>query len=123
MQVDFRANSVGSVFFDQPTIVQRTALDGAGLRVDGWVFDVRHKALADGVYVSVDGTSDFPAAYGVIRPDLVAHFSDRAYLQAGFFAHVPAAALPRGEHRVSLKVVDASGTAYQESKALAVIVK
>jgi hypothetical protein len=123
MQFDFRANATGGIFLNQPLVVDRSAITDAGMSVDGWVFDVTQKGLASGVYVSVNGTRDFAAAYGIIRPDLVAHFSDRRYLQAGFSALVPLDALPAGEHLVTLKVVGADGRAYAESKPQVVIVK
>jgi hypothetical protein len=87
------------------------------LKVDGWAVDEKAKALAAGVDVVIDGKA-YRALYGRSRPDVAAYFHVPAYLNAGFSASVPMAAVGPGRHRLALRVIAQDRKSYSEGAAI-----
>ena len=86
------------------------------LTVSGWAVDEAAGAEAAGVFVNVDGRVDVPATYGIDRPDVAAAYGRWRYRYSGFSATIPASALGRGRHTLTLKVFKAGGREYFQSQ-------
>lgn len=87
----------------------RVVVDGSRemVTITGWAIDVPSRAEAGGVVVTVDGEWDIPAVYGLERRDVAEYLQNDRYGRSGFSASVSTAALGRGYHTLSLKVVTA----------------
>ena len=57
----------------------------------------------------------FPTTYGTHRNDVAEYFRRPNYRDTGFTAVIPANAIPRGEHWLSIRVVTADGRCYFQS--------
>jgi hypothetical protein len=89
-----------------------------GVRVEGWAVDSNAGDSANGVFVSIDGRSDFPAFVGLERPDVADHFHSTNYEAAGFVSYIRSSRIPVGEHTLQLKVVSHDGSGYRTCRAL-----
>ncbi len=89
----------------------------SSLKLDGWAVDDEAKALAAGVEVVIDGKA-YRALYGRSRPDVAAYFHVPAYLNAGFSASVPMAAVGPGQHKLALRVIAQDRKSYSEGATI-----
>jgi hypothetical protein len=87
------------------------------LRVSGWAVDHPSKSAASGVDVVIDRTP-FPSTYGATRDDVAEYFQRPAYRESGFAAGIPANAIAKGEHAITLRVVASDGRCYYQSRAI-----
>ena len=92
------------------------------LRVSGWAVDHPSRAAAGGVDVVIDRTP-FPSTYGATRDDVAEYFQRPAYRDSGFTAGIPAGAIAKGEHALTLRVVASDGRCYYQTRAIPVIVE
>jgi phosphoglycerol transferase len=83
-------------------------------KVSGWAVDGPRRVPAAGVDVVID-RAVFPTTYGTHRNDVAQYFKRPSYRDTGFTAIIPANALARGEHWLSIRVVTADGGCYFES--------
>ena len=83
-------------------------------KVSGWAVDAPSRAPASGVDIVIDRMV-FPAVYGAHRNDVAQYLGRPNYRDTGFNATIPANALSRGEHWLSLRVVTADGRCYFQS--------
>lgn len=88
-------------------------------KVSGWAVDAPSRAPASGVDVVVDRMV-FPSVYGAHRNDVAQYFGRPNYRDTGFTATIPAKALSRGDHWLSVRVVTADGRCYYQSPAVRV---
>ena len=88
-------------------------------KVSGWAVDAPNRAPASGVDVVIDQMV-FPSIYGTHRNDVAQYFGRPNYRDTGFTTTIPANALSRGEHWLSLRVVTADGRCYFQSPAVRV---
>jgi hypothetical protein len=82
------------------------------LTFSGWAVDGDAANAADGVYLVVDGSRRFPAAYGIDRPDVAQAFHAPNAERSGFAVDVPPHVFHAGAYRLGLLVVDKSGKGY-----------
>jgi hypothetical protein len=92
------------------------------VRVSGWAVDHPGKMAAAGVDVAIDRTP-FPSTYGATRDDVADYFQRPAYRESGFTAEIPAGAIAKGEHALTLRVVAADGRCYYQSRVIPVTVE
>ena len=92
------------------------------LRVSGWAVDHPGKSAAAGVDVVIDRTP-FPSTYGSNRDDVADYFQRPAYRESGFAAGIPAGAIAKGEHALTLRVVASDGRCYYQSRPVPVVVE
>ncbi|MHB8645847.1 MAG: acyltransferase family protein [Thermomicrobiales bacterium] len=121
IQADFRAD-VGSGERAGPLMVRRGTMPAEGVIVSGWALDAAHHHLVRVVYLSIDGTTNIRATYGLIRPYVARYFNDDTYLHAGFTGYIPLAALPTGTHQVTLKVIGDDATTFFESPPMTIVI-
>jgi phosphoglycerol transferase len=88
-------------------------------KVSGWAVDGPRRAPAAAVDVVIDRIA-FPTTYGIHRNDVAEYFKRPNYRDTGFAAVIPANAIPRGEHWLSIRVVTADGGCYYESPGVRV---
>ncbi len=86
------------------------------ITISGWVIDDQTQKPAEGLFVSIDGTQDFPATYGIDRKDVADYFKNPAIRYCGFRAAIPAAQVAKGRHTVVLKIVKGDKSGYYESE-------
>jgi hypothetical protein len=96
---------------DNPIEIHRGVKDD--LVVAGWAIEAPGGQLPARVYISLDGTLDFPAMVGDIRADVAGALHDERDLNAGFASYPRADLIPAGEHVLSLKVVSHDGSVYR----------
>jgi hypothetical protein len=92
------------------------------LRVSGWAVDHPSRAAAGGVDVVIDRTP-YPSTYGATRDDVADYFQRPAYRESGFAAGIPAGAIVKGEHALTLRVVASDGRCYYQSRPIPVTVE
>jgi hypothetical protein len=91
------------------------------LDVRGWAIDdVRH-ALPAAVTVLVGDRYEFTAQTRLERPDVAAALRDPALAASGFFARIPLAGIPPGEHRIAVRVVAADRSGFFEDSGSAML--
>lgn len=83
--------------------------------ISGYAIDEEAQNLAGGIYINIDDEMDIPAYYGIERPDVVQFFKNGKYLSSGFQASFAASIIGKGEHTVSLKILNNNKTGYYES--------
>ena len=83
-------------------------------KVSGWAVDAPRRSAAAGVDVVIDRMV-FPTIYGTDRTDVAQYFGRPSYRDTGFIATIPANAVPRGDHWLSIRVVTADGRCYFQS--------
>jgi phosphoglycerol transferase len=105
-----------SPFSDNPHM-RRSGL----FKVMGWAVDQPREAAAAGVDVVVDQIP-FPSFYGYNRTDVADHFKRPGYRASGFTAAIPADALTRGPHTLSLRVISSDATCYYRTPDISIIV-
>lgn len=86
------------------------------LTVTGWAIDLPSQKAAGGVFINVDGQKDYPAFYGLDRPDIAAFFGGSSYQLSGYFASFATSLLEKGPHTLSLKIVTADKAGYYASE-------
>jgi phosphoglycerol transferase len=97
-------------------------VDGSDeFRMSGWAVDQTASTRASGVDVVIDQIV-LPTIYGMDRSDVVSYFKRPEYQQSGFVAGIPRGRIPRGAHRLALRVVSANARCYYESPGQTVIV-
>jgi len=79
------------------------------ITITGWAVDREANAPARVVFITIDGTLDLPALYGVDRPDVAAAFSNPHFEYSGYIATFSSFILPKGRHTISLKIVLLNG--------------
>jgi hypothetical protein len=92
------------------------------LRVSGWAVDHPSRSAAGGVDVAIDRTP-FPSTYGATRDDVAEYFQRPGYRDSGFTAGIPAGAIAKGEHALTLRVVASDGRCYYQTRPIPVIVE
>ncbi len=85
------------------------------LVLKGWAVDADSKKAAGGVYIDIDGYL-FPAMYGHPRKDVAKHFDTPGYDYCGFEASFSLHNVPKGNHRVSLKIMTHDQKQYYSPK-------
>jgi hypothetical protein len=90
-------------------------------KVAGWAVDPRTKTVAAGVDVAIDDGA-FPTLYGADRDDVVRAFGERGYSGSDFVTEIPANALQKGQHALSLRVVSSDGTCYFTGPVMKILV-
>jgi hypothetical protein len=95
---------------------------GRPFRVAGWGIDQGSKKAASGIDVAIDDQA-FPTLYGTDRDDVMRAYGDPRYLASGFVAEIPANALTKGEHSLSLRVVSAVGECYYSGATTTIVVE
>lgn len=114
----------GPVAFDATTVTIPYSNNPNGvLTIGGWAFDQERMRLAEGAYITVDGTANYWSQYGVDRSDVSGYFKNPRVLRSGFRLSLPFSRLARGEHHVSVKVVNGDGRSYAESRSLTLIIQ
>jgi hypothetical protein len=83
-------------------------------KVSGWAVDGPSRSAAAGVDVVVDRMV-FPTTYGTHRNDVAEYFRQPKYRDTGFTATIPANAIQRGDHWLSIRVVTADNRCYFQS--------
>jgi hypothetical protein len=83
-------------------------------KVSGWAVDAPRRSAAAGVDVVIDRMV-FPTTYGTHRNDVAQYFRQPKYRDTGFTATIPANAIPRGEHWLSIRVVTSDSRCYFQS--------
>jgi glycosyltransferase involved in cell wall biosynthesis len=106
-------NGVVDPFHSTHTVV----MAGSSLVLSGWAADGVAKSAAGGVEIVLDGTS-YRATYGLIRPDVSAHFHSEAYTSCGFEIVLPFSLVNRGAHELTIRVISADKEMFYESVAL-----
>jgi hypothetical protein len=91
-------------------------------RVSGWAVDHPGRSAAAGVDVTIDRTP-FPSTYGATRDDVADYFQRPAYRESGFTADIPAGAIAKGEHALTLRVIAADGRCYYQTRVIPVTVE
>lgn len=81
----------------------------------GWAVDNGNQLTAGGVYIDIGGHL-FPAMYGHPRTDVAKHFKIPAYDNCGFEASCSLHNVPKGKHRVSLKIITHDQKQYYSPK-------
>lgn len=106
-----------AVAFDAPRILlQRARYPGGAVVVGGWTFDREAMRLAAGAFISVDGRADYAAQYGIEREDIAGYFGVPGLVRSGYRVTIPLAALPPGEHVVTVRVLNADLRSFSESR-------
>jgi hypothetical protein len=98
-----------------PQNVVIEAKHGDGVYIAGWAVDDQAQSEAGGVFVEVDKQLIISALYGLERPDVAAHFRNERYRSSGFSVFFAAAALEKGHHTLSLKVIAADRRGYYDT--------
>jgi phosphoglycerol transferase len=94
---------------------------GGDLRIRGWSVDRVHDSAAAGVDISVDEVP-FPSIYGWDRVDVADYFKHPSYRYSGFVAEIPRDRLPKGKHKLSIRVAASNRDCYYESAPIRVMV-
>lgn len=77
------------------------------LAINGWaVTDQKH--VGNALLYRIDSLPWSRAQYGITRPDVAQNLRDPADTASGFLANIPALALSRGKHRITLAIDDGS---------------
>lgn len=104
--IDSINNHSGSNFFSIDSIQEPT------ITISGWAVDQQAKKQAGDVFVTIDDKLDIPALYGLDRKDVADHFKNKHYRFSGFQASFLTAALDKGQHSISLKILTADKKGY-----------
>jgi len=79
------------------------------IRLTGRAYDDAGTGPARGVFLTIDGARDLPAAAGLYTPPDIGYVSHRAYDWAGFDGSFGGSVLPPGDHTLALKIVADDG--------------
>jgi hypothetical protein len=90
------------------------------VRFESWAVDQSSSGLAKEVFVTINGV-DYAAYYGIDRPDVAKHFSNKRYRYSGFKRDIPAKLLPEGLSDVDFKVIGANSEAYLIKSPIALL--
>lgn len=86
----------------------------ASITLRGWAVDAAANTVAGGVIVSIDGTMDVQAVYGVDRPDVANALKNPAYAKSGFNVTFPASKLSHGRHAITIRILTNDRTGYYQ---------
>ncbi len=100
-------------FTTAPTAPLPIAAD-ASITLRGWAVDAAANTVAGGVIVSIDGTMDLQAVYGVDRSDVASLLKNPAYAKSGFNVTFPASKLSHGKHAITIKILTNDRTGYYQ---------
>jgi hypothetical protein len=82
-----------------------TVSESDAIEIVGWAYNQAGTGPARAVFLTVDGTTDYPAHLGSYRVERGGYLRGRARRWSGFQASIGAFVLPPGEHTLSLKIV------------------
>jgi hypothetical protein len=99
-----------------------TVRAGEPVQISGWAVDGPAKAAAQGVEVMLGGVP-FEARYGIDRPDVGVHFGSASCSKAGYSLEIAGSKLPKGRSAMTIRVISADGSSYQESPAYSLTVE
>lgn len=85
------------------------------MTIGGWAIDARANTPAGAVVVTIDGSRNILAAYGLYRPDVAQHFHNKALTNTGFSASIPTSEIGVGRHSFQIDVYTRDGKAYYRS--------
>jgi hypothetical protein len=100
---EYRIDSVNDrrAYLDDPLPVRPSDT----IAVNGWALNESRTGPAPMVFLTVDGSHDFPGHVGIYRADLGGPVRGRARRWGGFVVSFDAALLSPGEHTLALKIV------------------
>jgi hypothetical protein len=87
------------------------------LAVAGWALDVEHHRPAEAVDLVLDDRP-YRTEVRLARADVAAAFGEPAYLRSGFSTWLPPGAIPRGLHRLEIRIVLTGGRQYYPAAML-----
>jgi hypothetical protein len=101
-----------------PLSVTDVRIPGSGdMVVMGWAVDPINKDAGSGVDVVIDNVP-YLATSAIERRDVSTQFAIPGYRFSGYSFLIPASALGKGTHHVSIRVVSRDGKSYIESPAM-----
>lgn len=81
--------------------------DSNAFTVTGWAVDRNKHTTASQVFVAVDDRQNFPAKYGLSRPDVTQFLQSSNYQKSGFTVSWPAGKFRPGTHFLRVRIVGA----------------
>src|SRR5665213_3514640 len=93
---------------DNRTYAARVFPMQRGIYIRGWALDAKKGKLVSEVRLVVDGSHEFPTAYGHTRPDIATVFGTADLSRCGFETTIPPILGP-GDHGVEAYAIDAEG--------------
>jgi hypothetical protein len=115
----FGVDAINNHILPQNVVIE--VKHGDSVYIAGWAVDEAAQREAGGVFVEVDKQLVIPALYGSDRPDVAAHFRNERYRSSGFSVFFAVAALEKGRHTLSLKVMSEDRRGYYDTGYRAIL--
>lgn len=84
------------------------------IMVNGWAVDTPGQSPAGGVMMVIDGQVEVQTTYGAERSDVAKFLNNPNYTKSGFVGWINVAAITKGQHILSFKVLTADKRRYYE---------
>jgi len=112
-RMTFAASSINGKYITTPGVmIVSPVAANVSVTLEGYAVDTDREALLGDVVISVDGNYDFPAVYGIPRPDIASYLQNAKYLNSGFTAELPRSLITEGKHSITFKLINANRATY-----------